>query len=48
MIAGGIGLDDIDFLRDLNVWGIDVNSKFETDVGKKNHELLEKLRNKNE
>ena len=48
MLAGGIGPDDIDFLRDLNVWGIDVNSKFEADVGKKNHELLEKLRNKNE
>lgn len=48
MLAGGIGPDDIDFLRDLNVWGIDVNSKFETDVGFKNHELLEKLRNKNE
>lgn len=48
MLAGGIGPNDLDYLKDLNVWGIDVNSKFETEPGKKNHELLEILRNKNE
>ena len=48
MLAGGIGTEDINFLKDLNVWGIDVNSKFETDPGIKNHDLLNNLRNVNE
>ncbi len=48
MLAGGIGAEDIDFLQDLNVWGIDVNSKFEIAPGQKNHNLLESLRNINE
>ena len=48
MLAGGIGTEDINFLKDLNVWGIDVNSKFETAPGLKNHDLLNNLRNVNE
>ena len=48
MLAGGIGAEDINFLQDLNVWGIDVNSKFEIKTGIKNHKLLESLRNHNE
>ena len=48
MIAGGIGAEDLDFLKNLNVWGIDVNSKFEIAPGKKNHDLLNSLRNANE
>ena len=48
MLAGGIGAEDINFLQDLNVWGIDINSKFEIKTGIKNHKLLESLRNHNE
>ena len=48
MLAGGIGAEDIDFLKNLNVWGIDVNSKFEIAPGQKNHSLLDSLRNTNE
>ena len=48
MLAGGIGTEDINFLKDLNVGGIDVNSKFETAPGIKNHDLLNNLRNVNE
>ena len=48
MLAGGIGTEDINFLKDLNVWGIDVNSKFENAPGIKNHDLLNNLRNVNE
>ena len=48
MIAGGIGAEDLNFLKNLNVWGIDVNSKFEFAPGKKNHDLLDSLRNTNE
>ncbi len=48
MLAGGIGIEDINFLKDLNVWGIDVNSKFENAPGIKNHDLLMNLRNVNE
>lgn len=48
MLAGGIGAEDIDFLKNLNVWGIDVNSKFEIAPGQKNHRLLDSLRNTNE
>ena len=48
MLAGGIGAEDIDFLKNLNVWGIDVNSKFEIAPGQKNHRLLNSLRNTNE
>ena len=48
MLAGGIGTEDINFLKDSNVWGIDVNSKFETAPGIKNHDLLNNLRNVNE
>ena len=48
MLAGGIGAEDINFLKDLNVWGIDINSKFEIKTGIKNHKLLESLRNYNE
>ena len=35
MLAGGIGVEDIDFLKELNVWGIDVNSRFEIEPGKR-------------
>ena len=48
MLAGGIGTEDINFLKDLKVWGIDVNSKFENAPGVKNHDLLNNLRNINE
>ena len=48
MLAGGIGMEDIEFLKKLNVWGIDVNSRFEIEPGKKNHNLLESLRKINE
>ena len=48
MLAGGIGTEDINFLKDLKVWGIDVNSKFETAPGVKNHDLLNNLRSVNE
>jgi len=48
MLAGGIGVEDLNFLKNLNVWGIDVNSKFEIAPGKKNHDLLNSLRNANE
>ena len=48
MLAGGIGTEDINFLKDLKVWGIDVNSKFENAPGIKNHDLLNNLRNVNE
>ena len=48
MLAGGIGAEDINFLQGLNVWGIDINSKFEIKTGIKNHKLLESLRNYNE
>ena len=48
MLAGGIGVEDIDFLKELNVWGIDVNSRFEIEPGKKDHNLLESLRKDNE
>jgi len=48
MLAGGIGAEDIDFLNGLNIWGIDVNSKFEIEPGIKDHNLLERLRKVNE
>tara|TARA_Y100000992_G_scaffold188253_1_gene127452 strand:+ start:54 stop:638 length:585 start_codon:yes stop_codon:yes gene_type:complete len=48
MLAGGIGAEDLDFLKNLNVWGVDLNSKFEIAPGKKNHDLLNSLRNVNE
>jgi phosphoribosylanthranilate isomerase len=41
-LSGGIGIEEIKLLKDLNlpIYGIDVNSKFETQPGLKNTELL--------
>jgi phosphoribosylanthranilate isomerase len=41
-LSGGIGIEEINLLKDMNlpIYGIDVNSKFETEPGLKNIELL--------
>ncbi len=41
-LSGGIGIEEINLLKDMNlpIYGIDVNSKFETQPGLKNTELL--------
>ena len=41
-LSGGIGIEEIKLLKEMNlpVYGIDVNSKFETEPGLKNIELL--------
>ena len=41
-LSGGIGIEEINLLKDMNlpIYGIDVNSKFETQPGLKNIELL--------
>ena len=41
-LSGGIGIEEIKLLKEMNlpVYGIDVNSKFETEPGLKNTELL--------
>lgn len=49
IISGGIGLENIDELlkmQDLPIYGIDVNSHFETKPGHKNIEDLKRLKNK--
>ena len=43
MIAGGIGLSDIKNLINMNVWGVDLNSKLETKPGIKDEKLIMKL-----
>jgi len=43
MIAGGIGLSDIKNLINMNVWGVDLNSKLETKPGIKDERLIMKL-----
>jgi len=49
-LSGGIGLDDVEKLQEilqsnLPIYGLDVNSKFEIEPGKKNIELLKKFKN---
>jgi len=49
-LSGGIGLDDVEKLQEilqsnLPIYGLDVNSKFEIETGKKNIELLKKFKN---
>ena len=41
-LSGGIGIEEINLLKDMNlpIYGIDVNSKFETEPGLKNTKLL--------
>lgn len=43
MIAGGIGLSDIKNLINMNVWGVDLNTKLETKPGIKDERLIMKL-----
>ncbi|SNB33121.1 N-(5'-phosphoribosyl)anthranilate isomerase [Flavobacterium psychrophilum] len=46
-LSGGIGLDDIKNIKNLNlpIYAIDVNSKFEIEAGLKNIELLKSFKN---
>tara|TARA_B100001079_G_C16103136_1_gene379263 strand:+ start:13 stop:594 length:582 start_codon:yes stop_codon:yes gene_type:complete len=44
MIAGGIAPDDLSVLKNLEVWGIDINSKFESRPGIKDHKKLDVLK----
>lgn len=49
-LSGGIGLDDIEKLQELMstnlpIYGVDVNSKFEIEPGKKNIDALKKFKN---
>lgn len=44
-LSGGIGIDEVDSIKqilktDLPIYAIDINSKFETEPGVKNHKLL--------
>ena len=43
MIAGGIEIKDLNALKKMGCWGVDLNSKLEDSPGIKNHELLKKL-----
>lgn len=48
-LSGGIGLDDVEKLQEilksnLPIYGLDVNSKFEIEPGKKNIEALKKFK----
>tara|TARA_X000000368_G_scaffold23920_1_gene18316 strand:- start:563 stop:787 length:225 start_codon:yes stop_codon:yes gene_type:complete len=43
MVAGGIGLSDVKNLINMNVWGVDLNSKLETKPGIKDERLIMKL-----
>lgn len=50
-LSGGIGLDDVEKVQEivqshLPIYGLDVNSKFEVEPGKKNIEALKKFKNK--
>ena len=49
-LSGGIGLDDVEKVQEilkhsLPIYGLDVNSKFEMEPGKKNIEALKKFKN---
>ena len=49
-LSGGIGLEDVEKLQEilqsnLPIYGLDVNSKFEIEPGKKNIEALKKFKN---
>ena len=44
MIAGGLAYEDLHFLKENKLWGVDLNSKFEITPGVKDHNTLEKLR----
>ena len=43
MIAGGIEIKDLNTLKKMGCWGVDLNSKLEDSPGIKNHELIKKL-----
>ncbi len=43
MIAGGIEIKDLNALKKMGCWGVDLNSKLEDSPGIKNHELLNEL-----
>jgi len=45
-LSGGIGLEQIETIKNMNlpIYAIDVNSKFETQPGLKNIQLLKQLR----
>ena len=43
MIAGGIEIKDLNALKKMGCWGVDLNSKLEDSPGIKNHELLKEL-----
>ena len=43
MIAGGIGIDDINNLQNLNFWGVDINSKIELSPGIKDQDMIKIL-----
>ncbi len=47
-LSGGIGIEDIKNIKNLNlpIFGIDVNSRFETQPGLKNIELIRQLKSK--
>jgi len=47
-LSGGIGIEDIENIRSLNlpIFGIDVNSRFETQPGLKNIDLIRQLKSK--
>jgi phosphoribosylanthranilate isomerase len=49
-LSGGIGLDDVEKLQEilqssLPIYGLDINSKFEIEPGKKNIEAVKKFKN---
>ena len=43
MIAGGIEIKDLNALKKMGCWGVDLNSKIEDSPGIKKHKLLRKL-----
>ena len=43
MIAGGIEVKDLNVLKKMGCWGVDLNSKLEDSPGIKNHKLLKEL-----
>lgn len=44
MIAGGLSIEDIPTLKEMGVWGVDLNSKLEIAPGIKDTKLIEQLR----
>ena len=44
MIAGGLSVEDIPTLKEMGVWGVDLNSKLEIAPGIKDTKLIEQLR----